>query len=111
MPHIIIVEPVVTRTGWNITDDLPCLDMSRELIRSYIINIQETVEETEEIKKKEETKKVHETIEDMEYPFQLLGYNRGYMYFLPGETGQIMKIKQARACQKIFHTLCQSGNT
>jgi len=90
MKHFIIVEPLIDRQGWNITDDLKAIGFEPEQIKKYIYNIQDTIEDNEELKEKDKKK----TIEEMEFPFQLLGYGQGYMYILPGETGQILKIKQ-----------------
>lgn len=85
LDNIIIVSQIVERPGWNIADDFEDIKMEPELIRAWILN--------PSIALKKKDKWVEEENE-INWPFQILGPGHGYYYFLHGEHGQIISVKQ-----------------
>ena len=89
--NLIIVNPIVDRRGWNIADDFMGLKLSREIIKGYITNLTMTEKQIA----KQETQ-VKPFIDNIDFPFSFLGYDRKNHYFLQRNTGMIYNIKKGK---------------
>ena len=90
--NLIIVDPIVDRAGWNIADDFRNLNLGRKEIKGYITNLTLTENEKKELTVIENKLNARPFIDEIEWPFTFLGYDRRYHFFLQHHTGQIYSI-------------------
>lgn len=82
--NLILIKPSVdTKKGWDIADAILNENWSQDDLLVFISQFKEKEKKSEQI-----------FVDEIKYPFEVLGYNMGYMFFLPRETGQIYKIKK-----------------
>lgn len=88
---ILVQPPINSPIGWDIADAVNIDKWDADGLFFFIMQYDKIESKPE--KKKSENKN-EKFIDNKTYPFEILGYNAGYMFFLPHETGQIFKIKK-----------------
>lgn len=92
--NLIIVQPPINKPeGWDIADAIQDDKWSYDNIIRFILSGVKIDDYLPPGVIREKKRKFIEN-EDIEFPFEILGYNKGYMFFLPEGTRQITKIKQ-----------------
>jgi putative DNA primase/helicase len=88
LEKLILVQPPIDKPkGWDIADAIQKENWNDNDLLLFIRQFSEI-----EVVKKEKRKKT--LLDEVNTPFTILGYNMGYMFFLPKETCQIYKIKK-----------------